>query len=402
MKDDGYRIIIDDSAKSVFADATQKLLLKAALGTGEEAIAAWREWRDDGNLDRMDAGSFRLLPLLHSNLQRLGVTGPDVTLLKGVRRRAWYQSQMLLRELMPIVQGWIDEGIPVTILKGPAIAQLHYGDLSVRPIVDVDAMIPKEYVRPLAERLVASGWEPLTWTPQEISDSYLDYRHAIGIRAPSGSEIDLHWHAFYHCCNDEVDKALLERTVPLDLMGVRARAFDPTDQLIHSCIQGMVNEGAATIRWIPDSVTLIRSTQVDWDRLVRLAIDTRSTLIFGTALKYLRSEFECDIPSEAILKLENADVNRSERVELQRALWPDEALSVTDTIRAVFWRHQRTGSASGPLGRLRFLRHVQYQWRADSVTGIVRALGYWLRRRLSLFRNGEPGALEKKRLSTSG
>jgi hypothetical protein len=190
--------------------------------------------------------------------------------------------------------------------------------------------------------------------------------------------------------------------VPLDLMGVRVRAFDPTDQLVHACLQGMVNEGAATIRWIPDSVTVIRSAQVDWDRLVRLAVDTRSTLIFGTALKYLKSEFECDIPSDVILRLESAFVSRSERVELQRALWPDEALSVMDTIRAVFSRYQRTGAASGPLGRLRFLRHVQYQWRADSLTGIARALSYWLRRRLNLFRKGGAGTLDKKRLSTSG
>ena len=402
MNDEGYRIIIEDSAKSVFADPTQKLLLTAALGDGEAAIAAWREWSNGGNLDRMDAGSFRLLPLLHSNLQRLGVTGPDVALLKGVRRRAWYQSQMLLRELMPIVQGWTEEGIPVTILKGPAVAQLHYQDLSVRPVVDVDAMIPKEYVRPLAERLLDAGWQALTWTPRVISDAYLDYRHAIGLKAPSGAEIDLHWHAFYHCCNDEVDAALLKRSVPLDLMGVRVRAFDPTDQLIHSCIQGMVNEGAATIRWIPDSVTIIRSARIDWDRLVRLAIDTDSTLIFGTALKYLKSEFACDVPSDAILKLESAVVTRSERVELQRALWPDEALGITDTIRAVFWRHQRTGSASGPLGRLRFLRHVQYQWQADSLTAIARSLSYWLQRRLSLLRNGGEGALDSKRLSANG
>lgn len=402
MNDNGHKIIVEDSIKSVFADATQKLLLTAALGDGDEAIAAWHAWKDGGNLDRMDGGSFRLLPLLHSNLQRLGVTGPEITILKGVRRRAWYQSQMLLRELMPIIQSWTDEGIPVTILKGPAVAQLHYGDLSVRPVVDVDAMIPKEYVRPLAERLLASGWQALTWTPQEISDAYLSYRHAIGLRAPSGAEIDLHWHAFYHCCNDDVDRALLQRTVPLDLMGVRVRAFDPTDQLIHSCIQGMVNEGAATIRWIPDSVTIIRSNQIDWDRLVRLAIDTQSTLMFGTALKYLKAEFGCDIPAEAILKLESAIVSRSERVELQRALWPNDALSITDTIRAVFWRHQRTGAASGPLGRLGFLRHVQYQWHAENLMGVVGALSYWVRRRLSLVRNGGVGALDKNRLSTSG
>jgi hypothetical protein len=401
MNADRARIIVEDSVKSVFADPAQKLLLKAALGEGEEAITAWRAWKAGGNLDRMDGGSFRLLPLLHSNLQRLGVTGPEITLLKGVRRRAWYQSQMLLRELMPIIEGWTDEGIPVTILKGPAVAQLHYGDLSVRPIVDVDAMIPKQFVRPLAERLLASGWQIITWAPDGLSDAYLDYRHAIGLKSPSGAEIDLHWHVLHHCCNDEIDKALLKRAVPLDLMGVRVNAFDPTDQLVHACVQGMFYEGAATIRWIPDAVMVIRSAEVDWGRLVRLAVDTRSTLMFGTALKYLKSDFDCDVPSAAILRLDSAVVDRCERVELQRALWPTEALGVTDTIRALFSRHQRTGAASGLLGRVRFLRHIQYQWRADSPTDVVQPLSHWLRRRLALVRTGGAGTLAKKRLSTN-
>lgn len=399
MNAESQRIIVEDSAMSVFADPAQKLLLKAALGDGEEAITAWRTWKAGGNLDRMDGGSFRLLPLLHRNLQRLGVSGPDVTLLKGVRRRAWYQSQMLLRELMPLIEGWTDEGIPVTVLKGAAIAQLHYGDLSVRPIVDVDALIPKQYVRPLTERLVASGWQPLTWTPDGHWGDYLEYRHAIGLKSPGGAEIDLHWHALHYCCNDQMDRALLQRAVPLDLMGVRVNAFDPTDHLIHACAQGMLYEGAASIRWIPDSVTVIRSAQVDWDRLVRLAVDTRATLMFGTALKYLKSDFDCDVPSAAILRLENTAIDRSQRVELQRALWPDEALSVTDTIRALFSRHQRSGAASGLLGRVRFLRHIQYHWRADGPAGILRPLGRWLRRRLALIFNGKAPA--EKRLSTS-
>ncbi len=402
MNADGHRIVVEDTLGSVFADPTQKLLLKAALGDGDDAITAWRSWHAAGNLDRMDGGSFRLLPLLHSNLQRLGVAGPEITLLKGVRRRAWYQSQMLLRELMPIIEGWTDEGIPVTVLKGPAVAQLHYGDLSVRPIVDVDAMIPAKFVRPLAERLLKSGWRIITWVPAGLTDAYLDYRHAIGLRAPSGAEIDLHWHALHYCCNDEIDKALLNRAVPLDLIGVRVSAFDPTDQLIHACAQGMCYEGAATIRWIPDAVMVIRSAQIDWDRLVRLAVDTRSALMFGTALKYLKSDFDCDVPAAAILRLDGAVVDRAERVELQRALWPEKALGVADTIRALYSRHQRTGAASGPLGRLRFLRHIQYQWQADSPAGMLRALSHWSRRRLALVREGGAGTLAKERLSTNG
>jgi len=51
----------------------EQLLLRAALLDGEEAITAWQAWITAVDLSNVNPGSYRLLPLLYDNLNRLGV-----------------------------------------------------------------------------------------------------------------------------------------------------------------------------------------------------------------------------------------------------------------------------------------------------------------------------------------
>ena len=61
----------------LWPSAEQKLLLRAALaedGAALKAIAAWHARVDLGGT--IDSGSFRLLPMAHANLEKLGCTHP--------------------------------------------------------------------------------------------------------------------------------------------------------------------------------------------------------------------------------------------------------------------------------------------------------------------------------------
>jgi hypothetical protein len=82
----------------VWPTAEQELLLRAALWSGERAIAAWLEWasRVDVVNDLVDEGSFRLLPLVYRNLDRVGLAGPSMSRLKGVYRHSWAKGPAIL------------------------------------------------------------------------------------------------------------------------------------------------------------------------------------------------------------------------------------------------------------------------------------------------------------------
>jgi len=61
----------------------QELLLRAALLQGGPALDAWNEWRRAVNVDVIDYGSHRMVPLLYRNMQRHGVKDPLMERLKG-------------------------------------------------------------------------------------------------------------------------------------------------------------------------------------------------------------------------------------------------------------------------------------------------------------------------------
>ena len=67
----------------------QLLLLRAALGSGDEALASWSAWKERVGLDRAEAASQRLLPLVYRNLVRLGADDPELPKLKGLPLVMW-------------------------------------------------------------------------------------------------------------------------------------------------------------------------------------------------------------------------------------------------------------------------------------------------------------------------
>src|SRR5947208_1037833 len=62
--------------QSCWPTAQQELLLRAVLAKGEQALTAWQEWKADIDIENLDEGSTRLLPLLCRNLKNEGVNDP--------------------------------------------------------------------------------------------------------------------------------------------------------------------------------------------------------------------------------------------------------------------------------------------------------------------------------------
>ena len=60
------------------------LLLRAALLTGRPALDVFSKWRKTLDLDALDFGSQRVLPLLVNNLRAHGVDDPIMQRFRGV------------------------------------------------------------------------------------------------------------------------------------------------------------------------------------------------------------------------------------------------------------------------------------------------------------------------------
>ena len=270
-----------------FATPAQLLLLRAALLEGPAAVEAAEEWfasvgeAAEPGFPWLEQGSRRLLPLVYRNLKESLPSELRQT-LRRVVLQYWADNQKLFRRLEERLTWFQANGIPTLVLKGAALSVLHYRDKGIRPMSDVDILVPEDVAGDVIDRLQRDGWSAADYCSEAPRNSYF-YRHihAIALAHPQHGEFDLHWHVLHAATFPGADSAFWADSVPLSLNTIATRALNPTDQLLHVCVHSFNPTGVAPIRWIADALTILRTSQMDWSRLVRSAEHLRGEHTFG-------------------------------------------------------------------------------------------------------------------------
>lgn len=282
----------------------QELLLKAALFSGDDARSAFTEWAAGADLDRLDAGSFRLLPALHLNLKALGVTHALNSRLLSVYRSTWYRNQLLLDRAASVIRLLAEHGIDSLLLKGAALALGVYGDPGARPMADVDLLVRRGDLRAAVELLRTAGWTPRPALSPRALDSFLETNHAVTLEDGAGRELDLHGNVFYRSRVDVLDDALRERSRPVTLGGVAARTLAPEDLLFHTVVHGAEWNAVPPVRWVADAFEVVRGAPgLDWDVVVESARARRFVLSSLAGLEYLADTFRAAVPTQVLSAL---------------------------------------------------------------------------------------------------
>lgn len=352
---------ITDSAGGCWPTPLQELLLKATLLKTDEALQAWREWFGQDGLDRLDSGSYRLLPMTCRNLQRLGYQDPVLMRLRGVNRRAWCENHLLFRRVAPVLAMFHKAGISTLLLKGAALTLLHYRDFGLRPMQDLDILVPEERALDAASLLEGQGWSRNTLPAVSLGKFFLSYRHSADFTRQTQERIDLHWHVLFRACYREADQPFWEASVPVEFDGNSTRALCATDQLLHSCVHGVTWDYVPPLRWVVDACCVLESSPVDWQRLLRIAAICRVIPPLRDALRYLVDTVGAPVPNEVIQKLQSTPVTPMEQLEYQFYLKELGSPGVGQTVRALYPQYQRAMRGKGLLQRIAgiplFLQH---------------------------------------------
>jgi hypothetical protein len=313
--------------------AEQLLVLHAALDQPPAALVAWQRWRDAVDFDAVDHGSTRLLPLVYRNLGAEAFDAEIAGRLKGLYRRSWSHNQLIFKRAAEAISVLEQAGIETLIIKGASLALLSYGDVGVRPMDDVDVLVPLERTAAAIDALSEAGWspdhaDPLAWT---------EVHHSLGFAGGDNGNVDLHWFSLWQPASDA---GLWRASVPLELAGVATRAPSPADQLLLACVHGTPWSPLPPFRWIADAVTVIRSAgeQLDWDRFLAAAESRRLTVACAAALGYLQAELGAAVPPPVLTRLRAVPTSRHERAAFRAACRPDSPLR---TLRMAWDRYRR-------------------------------------------------------------
>lgn len=344
----------------------QELLLRAALLEAGETAEAWGRLRARLELGALDHASLRLLPLLGANLRRHGLDDGLARRLGHARRAVALQNQMLFDGGRAALRALAEAGLDTLVLKGGALALSRYGDLGLRPMQDLDVLVPTAAVPVALEALRRIGWTSLA----PITPGFLRTQHAAPLAGPGpGARCDLHWHVYWECCRPSDDDDLWASSVALDFGGLSTRMLGPADQLLHVLVHGSRRTPSPVLVWVPDAILTMRAGGIDWDRLLAQAARRRFVLRALTALDYLREALGAPVPASVVSRLRSLPVSPLERLEYAVINRPPGPLGELPSYWCNYLRHRRRRQRPSPLA---FLRYLQDVWRAESLAGAAR------------------------------
>jgi hypothetical protein len=375
------------------------LLLDAALLDEARAVAAFAAWCRQVNLEaEFGRAAYRLLPLVYDRMHSLGVHAPVMGRLKGVYRRAWYDTHRLFHAVQPVVAGLVAAGIDVMLTKGAPLALTGYRQPGLRPMADVDVVVPPDRLSDAFAVLGSLGWR----ADFALSPDVVRFRHAVACHGPAGGEIDLHWRVLYESRHGD-DRTFHVTAQPLDFLGTVVSQPDATHHLFLLIVHGVRWNEEPPVRWIVDVVALLRARghEVDWERLPELAAAYRVSVRVGLGLAYLAGTFRVPVPPGVLERLGATRVSILERFENRVLLARDEFHTPSPLRNQWIWlaEYGRRAEARGPLefalGYTHFLRYAMgLNGRRELVPRLVRGLGRRIRGAAreapSPTRSGEP------------
>jgi hypothetical protein len=331
------------------------LLLKAALLDGDAAMAAYRAWRPTLDFETIPSGQQRLLPLLQSNLTRLGIEDPLADKFRGIRRYFWVRNLKAMAFAQRVFAALDQMGVPFIVLKGAALIACYLADRSLRPMEDIDILVPEDRLADAIAVLSAMNLHPRGIAPRYIMLSK-GYRSSVPGCAFFGIDqnIDLHWKALHLDRSPEADDRFWQAHRKTSLDGMPIRVLDPAHQLIHICAHAAQPDAStAAEMWPADAILVIRgNNDLCVERLVSEADQRGLSAIVAEGLGFLAQEFKVSTLHAAISRM-RARASWTERAEMHLLAAPPRATLINRLLRELLDFRRRS-----PGGVTRSMVHV--------------------------------------------
>ena len=207
------------------------------------------------------------------------------------------------RELRPVLRRLRHSGIPVIVLKGAYLAEAVYGDVALRPMGDVDLLVPRaELPRAQAILLDMGGVHQQT----EDIESLCRKRHHLPPVVIRGVTIEIHWTIASPTAPMRIDAAgLLDRARPATIAGVEVLALSPEDLLLHLCLHLGRDHRFKGLKSLCDIDETIRryGSELDWAQVVRSAREWRAAKYVGLTLHLARRMLGAGVPDDVLERL---------------------------------------------------------------------------------------------------
>ncbi|MDX9993535.1 MAG: nucleotidyltransferase family protein [Anaerolineales bacterium] len=251
-----------------------------------------------------------LAPLLYWRLSKSGYFSslpvPIRDTLRAAYAATWAQNQNILRELAKISGAFERAGIPLVVLKGACFLLTLYEDIGLRPMGDLDLLVPAARFDLALQTAQALGYQDQIPEPAPGLRAMLN--HEVCLQKP-GLTFALEIH------HSLVADKTYSYAVPVDWFwtqseplsapapGARFGALlmlSPEAQLLYAASHAMLQHGGqrSPLRWFYDIDRLVRYYQprLDWNLVLAQAVRFEWGSALAAALDQAVDYFDTPIP----------------------------------------------------------------------------------------------------------
>jgi Uncharacterised nucleotidyltransferase len=239
------------------------------------------------------ASDHRIGPLLWRALglaSSLDALGQDGAALGGMADASRMEALLLLPKAVALaVRPLTDAGLEPVVFKGPAVAS-RYPEPGLRPMDDIDLLLPKADHRRAVEALGRAGWQVVgpggrhtnatVLTHGEVPSFFLEVHYALEGASHRVTKLD--------------PGMLWAMRQPLECIGTSAFGLPPAEELVVLATHaGGPHHRFLRLVWMADLAMIVgaaaaHGTAVDWDRVRSVAGAARCVRVVGAALEVSR------------------------------------------------------------------------------------------------------------------
>jgi len=240
-----------------------------------------------------------LLPLLHKHLSKADV---PLHFLSRLKRESVANSQSILHLIakqLRVYKLFKENEIPVALFKGPLLAQMAYGDFSLRQAGDIDVLIHRQHFTRARSLLESLGYEmyPKLTAPQ-LASHLNNHCEIQFVRDDWFTVVDLHWDLaprsfVFKLKADEV----MSRLQSVSLAGTVVETFSAEDSVLYQAMHGAKHLWRC-LEWITALAETIRATpSINWDVVIDRAVQAHATRILALGLRLVENFCHTPIPN---------------------------------------------------------------------------------------------------------
>lgn len=250
-----------------------------------------------------------LLPLLQKHLATTASDLVPTHVLSQLKRESVANLQNVLHltgKQLHVYKTFKRFNIAVALFKGPSLAQMAYGELSLRQAGDIDVLIARHDFGAARCVLEALGYEMMPELTREQLDSHLNNHCEIQfVRDDTLTVVDLHWDLAPRSFAFGVKAhEVMSRLQSVSLAGTTVETFGAEDLILYQAMHGAKHLWRR-LEWISCLAESLRATPaIDWNVLVERAAHGHATRMLALGLRLIEEFSDVVVPSEVLASVD--------------------------------------------------------------------------------------------------